>query len=97
MTIDRVHVGNQPVAYCLLQRSATRVRVERTFGTSFIPEMCVTGLRIVTKNEIALSANVATRGTMITMALTMTRAPPSAGGCNEGGIKHFSHDLRRVC
>jgi hypothetical protein len=76
MTIDRVHVGNQPVAYCLLQRSATRVRVERTFGTSFIPEMCVTGLRIVTKNEIALSVNVTTRGTMITMALTMTRAPP---------------------
>jgi hypothetical protein len=52
--------------------STTKVRVERTCGTSFVPETCVTGSRTIAKNEIALSANAAMRGTMISMALTKT-------------------------
>jgi hypothetical protein len=46
--------------------------MKRTCGTSFATETHATRLRTVTKNKIAPSVNVAMRGTMIIMALTMT-------------------------
>jgi hypothetical protein len=55
--------------------SLDRVKEKRTLGTSFIPETLATALRIIIKNEIALSVNAATKGTMITMARTMTPPP----------------------
>jgi hypothetical protein len=52
--------------------SATRVKVERTCMTSFMPGTHATGSRTVTKNEIMPNASAVTRGTMITMTLTLT-------------------------
>jgi hypothetical protein len=42
-----------------------RVRMKRTYGTSFAIETHATRSRTVTKNEITLSVNVSMRGTMI--------------------------------
>jgi hypothetical protein len=72
LTIARAYVGTRPATYRSLWMSVARVRVERTFGMSFIPGKHVTELRTVAKNEITPSATVAMKGTMITMALTMT-------------------------
>jgi hypothetical protein len=68
---------------------------------SFIPRKHVTESRTIAKNEIMPSATVVMKGTMITMALTMispfdviVRLESIMNG--GGGVKSFSHDLRRV-
>jgi hypothetical protein len=63
--------------------------------------MHVTRSKTGAKSETVSSANDTMKGTMITMALTMT----SPIGTNlwledamkRGGVKAFSHDLKRVC
>jgi hypothetical protein len=55
--------------------STARVKVERTFRTSFQPGTLVTGSRIMAKIEIVLSASTVMRGTMISMVPTMTNLP----------------------
>jgi hypothetical protein len=73
LTIARARVGTRLVAYRSLWMSASRVMVQRTFRTSFVQGIYVTGSRTVTKNKIAPNVNTVMRGTMIIMALTTTR------------------------
>jgi hypothetical protein len=71
LTIAKAHVGTCPTAYHLWV-SAARFMVKRTYGTSFTIEMHVAGFRTVAMSEITSSVNTAMRGTMNTMAPTMT-------------------------
>jgi hypothetical protein len=91
-------VGTQPLAYHL-RVSAIRVRVKRIFEMSFAIEMHTTGSRTVTKNEITSSAIAAMRGTDYHGPYydQPHRHRSLVGGHNEGGIKPFSRDLKRVC
>jgi hypothetical protein len=70
-TTTKARVGTQPAAYHL-QVSTAKVRVKRTYGTSFAIETHAVGLRTVAKSEIALSTSAVMIGTMISMASTMT-------------------------
>jgi hypothetical protein len=61
---------------------------------SFATEIHAIGLKTGAKSDTALSMNGTRKGTAISMAPTTT----SPTGCNEGGggLKAFSHDLKRV-
>jgi hypothetical protein len=57
-------------------------------------------LKIGAKNKIVLSANDTMKETMIIMALIMialTNMAPWKEDAMRGGVKAFSHDLKRVC
>jgi hypothetical protein len=74
--------------------------VKKTFETFFVPRMLAARSRTVTKIGIASRASAAMRGTMISIAPNTTNPPrcrSPIGVWNVGGIKLFSHDLRRVC
>jgi hypothetical protein len=64
-------MGTRLAAYHL-RFNTVRVRMRRTYGTSFVQETHMTRSRTIAKNEIAPSTNAAMKGTMIIMALTTT-------------------------
>jgi hypothetical protein len=66
-TITRARVGTRPVAYRSPWISATKIRVVRIFGTSFVPRMLAAVSRIVPKTKITPIVSTAMRGTMIIM------------------------------
>jgi hypothetical protein len=71
LTTAKAHAGSRPVA-SLSRRSVTEIRTKETFAILFAIDMHVIGLKIGAKSEIALSTNNVRKGSMITMAPTMT-------------------------
>jgi hypothetical protein len=71
LTITKAHMGTQPATYHL-QVSMARVKVKRTYRTSFAIETHTTGSRTTAKSEIVPSANATMTWTMIIMNPTMT-------------------------
>jgi hypothetical protein len=67
--------------------------VERSFRTSFIPVMLMTGWRIVTKHEWHNEGDYDFHGPYYDQP---TRHNSQTGGRNSRGIKPFSYNLRRV-
>jgi hypothetical protein len=65
-------LGTRPIAYQPLGWSKAMVRVEKTFGTFFVPRMLMTRSKIVGKREIVPIMSTTMRGTMISMAPTTT-------------------------
>jgi hypothetical protein len=63
-------------------------------------EMHVAKLKTGIKSASALNKSSVKKVTMTTTVLIMTNLTDSIlpkGGCNAGGVKVFSHDLKRVC
>jgi hypothetical protein len=71
LTTIGVHVGTRPTS-SLPRRSAIETRTIEICAMFSTTEMHVIGLKISAKSETALSTNNMRKGTMITMALTMT-------------------------
>jgi hypothetical protein len=68
--------------------------------TSSVAEMYVAGLKTSVRSVSVLNTSSVRKGTMTTTAPTTTNLTNSVlpkGGCNAGGVKAFSQDLRRVC
>jgi hypothetical protein len=71
LTTTRAYTRTWP-ATSLHPRSAIEIRMEGTCGTSSATEMHATELKTGAKSETTLSVNDASKGTMITLTLTMT-------------------------
>jgi hypothetical protein len=69
--------------------SAVRVRAQGMLGTSSAAGTLMIGLRTITETGIVLSASAITRGTMTSMALTMT-SPPDGALLREAEMKEGS-------
>jgi hypothetical protein len=102
LTTGRVSTGIQQ-AVSLYQRSVAKddTRMIKICATSSVAEMHAAGLKNGVRSVIVSNRSSVKKGSMTTMVPIMTNLTDSVllkgGGCNAGGVKVFSHDLKREC
>jgi hypothetical protein len=100
LTTDSVHAGTQQ-AVSLHRRNVAEDDTGMTeiWTTSSVAEMHVAGSKTGVKSTSALNRSSVKKGTMTTMVSITTHLTDSVlskGGHNPGGVKAFSHNLKRV-